>query len=79
MKKDAFKTTIKTSWKLQGKENIKEVGQNLFIFEFQVTLDLVKVQNGRPWSFDRNLLCLITFDGKLAPNHIRFTKEPMWV
>lgn len=52
---------------------------NLFIFEFQQNLDLEKVQNGQPWSFDKNLLCLTTFDSKLASNQIEFTKEPIWI
>lgn len=71
--------TIHFVWKLKGKVKIKEAGSNLFIFEFQETLDLLKVQEGHPWSFDRNLLCLSKFDGKLAQNQVIFTKEPMWV
>lgn len=60
-------------WKLKGKVSIKEVGTNLFIFEFQETLDLEKVQNGRSCSFNRNLLYLTNFDVTLAPNKIKGT------
>lgn len=46
-----------TSLELQGKVNFKEVGQNLYIVEFQDTRDLQRVQDGRPWSFNRFMLC----------------------
>lgn len=77
--KEAFKSTIQSVWKLIGKIIIKKVGMNLYIFEFQETLDLMRVQNGRSWSLDRNLLCLTPFNGKLGPNQIEFLKEPFWV
>lgn len=66
--KDAFKSTICSIWRLIGKLIIKEADHNLFIFEFQQTLDLIRVKGGWPWTFDRNLLCLAKFDGKLALN-----------
>lgn len=77
--KKVFKSAIQSVWNLKGKVTIKEAGANLFTFEFQQTLYLEKVHNGRPWSFDQNLLCLTSFDGKLAPSQIVFTKEPIWV
>lgn len=65
--------------KLKRKINIKEAGTNLFIFEIQETLDLIRIEKRCSWSFDRNLFCLCKFDGKLAPNQVSFTQEPMWV
>lgn len=49
-------------WKLRGKADFKEVGHNLFLIEFVETLDIQKVLQGRPWSFDCNLFCIKEYD-----------------
>lgn len=42
-------------------------------------LDLKKIQDGHPWSFDRNMFCLTEYDRKLIQQQVVFTKESMWV
>lgn len=76
--KDFFRATIQNLWKLQGKVDFTEVGNNLFIVEFKEASDLKKILDGRPWSFDKNLFCLIKYIRKLIPQQVVFTKEPMW-
>lgn len=56
-----------------------KVGNNLFVVEFQATLDLKRVQDGRPWTFDQNLLCLTNYDKSVTLHEIKFKKEPIWV
>lgn len=63
-------------WKLKGGVVFKEVGANMFLIEFHNDVD---PQKGRPWSFDRNLLCLNTFDSRSAPKDIVFNKKFMWI
>ncbi|XVE79795.1 hypothetical protein DITRI_Ditri14bG0084400 [Diplodiscus trichospermus] len=46
--------------------NIKEVSLQLYIFQFFHTLDLKRVIEGRPWSYDNHLLVL----HKLAPGEV---------
>lgn len=70
---------MKGAWKAQGKVKFKEVGTNLFLIKFRENLDLKWVQEGRPWSFDRNLLCLTEYDASFIPQSINFFKEPIWV
>ncbi|XP_042953554.1 uncharacterized protein LOC122290084 [Carya illinoinensis] len=76
--KEAFKATMVRVWKPKG-VLFKEVGENIFFIELQSEEDLMKVQRGRPWSFDRNLVCLNTFDGRSAPKNIEFTKKFLWI
>lgn len=66
-------------WKLTSKTDFKEVGQNIFLLEFFETLNLQKVQEGCPWSFNRNLFCIQAYDASLTPSKIQFIREPMWV
>lgn len=51
----------------------------MFVIEFQNGQDLRKVINGRPWMFDRNLLCLPNYDSLSIPQDIIFNNKPMWV
>lgn len=60
--KEALKSTLVNLWKLQGKVIFNEVCFNLFVLEFSTRKDLLKVQEGRPWTFDRYLLCLAKYN-----------------
>ena len=35
--------------------------------------------SGRPWSFDKNLLLLQTYDGKQRPSSLVFSATPIWI
>lgn len=43
------------------------------------TLDMKRVLGGRPWSFDRYLLYLSSFNYKLAPQNLEFKRDFFWV
>ncbi|XP_042988622.1 uncharacterized protein LOC122316137 [Carya illinoinensis] len=66
-------------WKLQGGIQFKGVGTNLFLIEFQNASDMAKVKQGRPWMFDRNLICLEDYNGLVTPEEMGFDKEPIWI
>lgn len=66
-------------WKLQSKVDFIEVSNNLFVVESRDVLNLKKIQDDHPWSFDRNLLCLTKCDQRLILQQVVFKKEPMWV
>ncbi|XP_042939400.1 uncharacterized protein LOC122274425 [Carya illinoinensis] len=77
--REAFKSTMAKVWNLEGWITFKEIGFNKFLIEFQLLSDKRKVLQGRPWSFDRHLICLKDFEDDLAPNDISFRTEPFWV
>lgn len=62
--KEAFRSSMANLWQLKRYAAFKEVGLNLFI--------------SRPWSFDRNLICLTNYNGNLTPQKVQFKREPMW-
>ncbi|XP_042950180.1 uncharacterized protein LOC122282289 [Carya illinoinensis] len=76
---EAFKISMGRIWKLRGGLKIKGVGKNLFLFEFDEATDMQKVKLGRPWTFDRQLLCLKDYNGQISPKEMVFDKEPLWV
>ncbi|KAF5471950.1 hypothetical protein F2P56_008707, partial [Juglans regia] len=76
LNREAFKSTMIKIWNLEGWIAFSEVGHNRFIIEFQKVLDIERVLNGRPWSFDKYLICIQEFDSNTPPNEIKFTQEP---
>jgi hypothetical protein len=79
LNKEAFKAILLRIWRPVGTVLFKEVQENLWLFEFEEEADKQKVMAGRPWSYDRTLLILNEFDGRLAPDQLDFTLSPIWV
>jgi hypothetical protein len=57
----------------------KELQDNMWIFEFSELVDKERVMEGRPWSYDRQILVLNEFDGSTPPSKMDFTQSPIWV
>jgi hypothetical protein len=72
LNKEAFKGILMRIRRPAGKLMINEVQENLWLFEFAEEGDKRKVMAGRPWSYDRTLLILNEFDGRLAPSQMEF-------
>ncbi|XP_040990949.1 uncharacterized protein LOC121238174 [Juglans microcarpa x Juglans regia] len=77
--KEAFKNTMLKVWKACAGTKIIEVGDNLYVFEFQTKGDLNRIWGGQPWLFDTNLVCLKNFDGVTPPSELNFNSTTMWV
>ncbi|XP_042983219.1 uncharacterized protein LOC122312628 [Carya illinoinensis] len=77
--REVFKNTMAKVWNTSGWITFKEFGPNKFLLEFQLLSDKKKVLHGRPWSFDRHLVCLKEFESDLSPSEVEFKSEPFWV
>ena len=55
-----------------GKVTFKELHDNLWLIEFSNAEDKSRVMEGRPWSFDRQILVLDDYDGKTPPAQMTF-------
>ncbi|XP_042974779.1 uncharacterized protein LOC122306417 [Carya illinoinensis] len=77
--KGAFKATMTRIWNAEGGLSFKDFGRNKFLIEFQNLSVKNKVLAGRPWSFDRSLICLQECKGKQALKDIQFELEPFWI
>jgi hypothetical protein len=77
--KEAFKAILIKIWRPAGKVMFKEVQEHLWLFEFEEEEDKQKVLAGRLWSYDRTLLILNEFDGRLAPSQMDFASSLIWV
>ncbi|KAF5442788.1 hypothetical protein F2P56_035410 [Juglans regia] len=77
--KEAFKNTMTKVWRNEGWIQYSEVGTNKFLIEFNKDEDRQHVMKGRPWSFDRWLLCLQAFEGHMSINEVHFNREEFWL
>jgi hypothetical protein len=77
--KDAFKAMLIRIWRITRRVIFKELDDNIWLFEFEEVDDLQRVLDGRPWSFDRQILVINEFDGKTPPAHMAFKQSLFWV
>ncbi|CAI9778772.1 unnamed protein product [Fraxinus pennsylvanica] len=75
----ALKNTMMKVWQVEGKAAIKEVGWNKFLIELKRADDKRRIMNGRPWSFDKQLICVQDCEEAISIKDILFNKEAFWV
>ena len=65
---DAVARTFKPLWKPIGELKIRDVGDNILLFEFEDNLDLERVLEFEPWSYDKHLVVFQkAIDAELTP------------
>ena len=52
---EAVARTFKPLWKPIGELKIRDSGDNMLVFEFEDVLDLERVLEYEPWSYDKSL------------------------
>lgn len=67
---DALKRTLNQIWSLTKDALFRQIENGLFVIQFAVAKDKVKVMEGRPWTFDNNLVLLEEIDGSSQPSNI---------
>jgi hypothetical protein len=77
--KEILKTPMIRAWQPTGWVSFKTLGPNLFLIEFQHEWDKVRIMEGCPWKFDRDLFSMAEFDGRTPPSELEFEKVPFWV
>ena len=56
MNVEAVAHTFKPLWKLCGELKIRDIGGNLLLFEFDDAMDLERVLEFEPWTYDKSLV-----------------------
>ncbi|KAL8491590.1 hypothetical protein ACS0TY_023257 [Phlomoides rotata] len=57
----------------------REIGKNLFSFQFWSTLDMNAVLAREPWLFEKNIVVLKELEGGEQPSVVSFNQVPFWV
>ena len=53
---EAVACTFKPLWKPMGELKIRDPGENVLVFEFDDIMDLERVLEQEPWSYDKSLI-----------------------
>ena len=52
----AVACTFKPLWKLVSELKLRDLGDNVLVFEFEDVMDLERVLEYEPWSYDKSLI-----------------------
>ncbi|KAJ8431597.1 hypothetical protein Cgig2_025639 [Carnegiea gigantea] len=74
-----MKQTTAAAWRPPRGVFIREIGENLFLFRFYHEMDVRRVLDGGPWSFDQCLLVLQECRGGDQPSHMVLDTVSFWV
>jgi hypothetical protein len=77
--KETIRSKLIRGWRPLRKISFTVLGENLFLLEFQYECDRIRVLEGRPWVFEKNLFAVEEFDGLSPPSDIDFDKVVFWV
>jgi hypothetical protein len=77
--KEAFMSVMSTIWRTAGGVKFRDLKDNMWLFEFADQVDKKRVMEGRPWSYDRQILVLNEFDGSTPPSQLVFDHSPFWI
>ena len=75
---NAFITTMKNVWQPKFDVEIKNMGKNLYVFQFHHWRDKKKVVEGQPWHFDRHVILMDEVKGNCKPSDLQLQYFPIW-
>lgn len=75
----AMKQTLATLWKPGMGVYIKDLEANLFLFQFYHEVDVKRVMEGCPWSFNRRALIMSRLKEEENPRCVTLNSMDLWV
>ncbi|XWS53817.1 hypothetical protein CRYUN_Cryun10bG0032700 [Craigia yunnanensis] len=74
-----MKNVLSNVWKLSSGMVVKEVGNRIFVFQFQENKEKERVLLRQPWSFNKSLLVLQNLEENMKPEEVKIQWCPFWV
>lgn len=75
----SMKKTLAALWRPGRGVYIREVGVNLYLFQFYHEVDIKRVVDGSPWSFNRKALIIARMKKGDILKNVRLNKLDLWV
>jgi hypothetical protein len=76
---NTISAVVKPAWGNPKGMNVRPLGANLFLAEFESEGDRKRVINGSPWVMGKNAILLKEFDPKVQPKDEVFDRLLLWV
>jgi len=77
--KNAIRSTLIKGWRSARNTSFTNLGDNMFLIEFEHFLEKDRILEGHPWVFEGNLFSVEEFNGTVAPSSLEFDKVLIWV
>ena len=74
-----MKTVIYKIWKLSFGLVIKEVGDRVFVFQFDDIVEKDRVFVRQPWSFNKSLIVMKALDSFFSLDIVNMEWCPFWI
>ena len=71
--------TFKPLWNPIGELKIRDVGENILLFEFEDVLDLERMLEFEPWSYDKNLEAFQRVEDVESIPFLNYSHATFWV
>ncbi|MBA0778559.1 hypothetical protein Gotri_006409, partial [Gossypium trilobum] len=75
----AMKSTMANLWDPVRGVQIRDLGEKRYLFKFFHIIDMERVINGDPWTFNNHLLILHKLKGEEDPLRVPLISSPFWV
>ncbi|XVF47222.1 hypothetical protein PTKIN_Ptkin03bG0092200 [Pterospermum kingtungense] len=76
---EGMKAVFRKIWRLESSLTIQDVGDHMFVFQFEDDLEKDRVLMKQPWAFNKSLLLLQEFDGMCFPKDVEMYWCPFWM
>lgn len=76
---EAFRSVMRSLWKVHFSTRIDYVGDNLFVCQFRSIMEKQRILSSSPWVFDNSLLVLNLPKVNAQVSDLTFTHAPFWV
>lgn len=76
---DAIGRTLRAVWKTHKSFDIRQVGNHLFLFIFELVNNAKRVLTNEQWSFDKHLVLFRRMEGTRFVRNLNFTTIKFWV
>lgn len=74
-----FRDTMAAVWRPRKRVCIKELRPNLYLFQFFHEIDIARVMEDGPWSYEQNLLVLHRLQLDESPVEVELNTIDFWV
>ena len=71
--------TFRQLWKSVSGFKIRSIEDHIVLFVFSSQLDVTRIFQSEPWSFDKHLVVLESFEGDIPTKELQFRKATFWI
>ncbi|KAK1379781.1 hypothetical protein POM88_026525 [Heracleum sosnowskyi] len=75
----SMKQTLAALWRPGRGVHIRDIDVNLYLFQFYHEIDVKRVVDGSPWSFNRKVLVIARMKEGDVPRGVRLNSLDLWV